>query len=110
MWRLVQLVDFASSDGVLTLVRRSGPFTPGYAVFLDREFTVILTGTQTVAGAIAESSFSISHLVSGSTRKNGNLVNIFATRYSKLCAKGSCSLYSWGVGCSFIHNRDLCHW
>jgi hypothetical protein len=48
-------------EGTLTLVRRSDVSTRGCAVLLDRDFTIILTGTQNVVEAIAESSFSMSH-------------------------------------------------
>ncbi|KAG6374076.1 hypothetical protein JVT61DRAFT_4718 [Boletus reticuloceps] len=48
-------------EGTLTLVRRSDVSAPGSAALLDRDFTVILTGTQSVVEAIAESSFSMSH-------------------------------------------------
>ncbi|KAF8556786.1 hypothetical protein OG21DRAFT_1506191, partial [Imleria badia] len=48
-------------ESTLTLVRRSDLSTPGCAVLLDRDFTVILTGTQDVVEAIAERSFSMSH-------------------------------------------------
>ena len=48
-------------DGTLTLARRSDASTPGCAVFLDQDFTVILNGSQSVVEAIAESSFNLSH-------------------------------------------------
>ena len=50
-----------SGDGTLTLAQRSGTPTPGSAVFLDQDFTVILNGSQSVVEAIAESSFNLSH-------------------------------------------------
>ena len=50
-----------SGDGTLTLARRSDTSTPGCAVFLDQDFTVILNGSQSVVEAIAESSFNLSH-------------------------------------------------
>ena len=48
-------------DGALMLALRSDTSTPGCAVFLDQDFTVILNGTQSVVEAIAESSFNLSH-------------------------------------------------
>ena len=48
-------------EGTLSLVRRSDTSTPGSTVLLDRDFTVILTGTQSIVEAITESSFSMSH-------------------------------------------------
>ncbi|KAI9462970.1 hypothetical protein HD554DRAFT_2175739 [Boletus coccyginus] len=55
-------------EGTLALVRRSDVRTPGCAVLLDRDFTLILTGTQDVVEAIAESSFSTSYTLAGSYR------------------------------------------
>ena len=51
----------ARGNGALTLARRSDISTPGCAVFLDQDFTVVLTGNQSVVEAIAESSFNLSH-------------------------------------------------
>jgi hypothetical protein len=48
-------------DGTLTLSRRSNTSTPGCAVLLDQDFTVVLNGNQSVVEAIAESSFNLSH-------------------------------------------------
>ena len=48
-------------ESTLTLVRRSDISMPSCAVLLDRDFTVILTGTQNAVEAIAESSFIMSH-------------------------------------------------
>ncbi|KAG9311096.1 hypothetical protein JVU11DRAFT_9005 [Chiua virens] len=53
-------------DGVLTLVRRSDVSTLGHAILLDRDFTLVLIGSQSVVEAIAESSFNISHPISWS--------------------------------------------
>ena len=51
-------------DSVLTLTRRSDLLAPAYVVFLDREFTMILTGSQCVVEAIAENKVSIPDPVS----------------------------------------------
>lgn len=51
-------------EGTITLVRISNISTRGCAVLLDRDFTVILTGTQSIVEAIAQSSFSMSHIFS----------------------------------------------
>ena len=48
-------------EGILTLARRSDTSTPGCALLLDRDFTVILNGNQSVVEAVAESSFNLSH-------------------------------------------------
>ena len=48
-------------DGTLTLARRSNTSTPGCAVFLDQDFTVVVNGNQSVVEAIAESGFNLSH-------------------------------------------------
>ena len=55
-------------EATLTLVRRSDVRTPGCAVLLGRDFTLILIGTQDVVEAIAESSFSTSHTLAGNYR------------------------------------------
>lgn len=47
-------------DGTLTLTRRSDAPTPGCAVLLDNDFTLILIGNHSVVEAIAETNFSIS--------------------------------------------------
>ncbi|KAF8547799.1 hypothetical protein OG21DRAFT_1526737 [Imleria badia] len=51
----------ARGNGTLTLARRSYISTPGCTVLLDQDFTVVLTGDQSVVEAIAESSFNLSH-------------------------------------------------
>lgn len=48
-------------DGTLTLAQRSNTTTPGCAVLLDQDFTVVLNGSQSVVEAIAENSFNLSH-------------------------------------------------
>ncbi|KAF8556785.1 hypothetical protein OG21DRAFT_1495315 [Imleria badia] len=50
-------------ESTLSLVRRSDISTPGCAVLLDRDFTVIIIGIQYVVEAIAESSFTMSHTI-----------------------------------------------
>ena len=47
-------------DYTLTLARRSDACTPGFAVFLDQDFTLVLIGSQNVVEAIAESGFHLS--------------------------------------------------
>ena len=48
-------------DGTLILARRSDTSTPGCAVLLDQNFTVILNGNPNIVEAIVENSFIISH-------------------------------------------------
>ena len=54
------LIAVILGDGTLTLARRSDTFTPGCAVLLDHDFTVILIGSQSVVEAIAEANFNLS--------------------------------------------------
>ena len=48
-------------NGTLTPARRSNTSTPGYAVLLDQDFTVVLHGDTSIVEAIAESNFTLSH-------------------------------------------------
>ncbi|KAI9453812.1 hypothetical protein HD554DRAFT_2179280 [Boletus coccyginus] len=65
---LISFYAVLEGEGTLTLVRRSDVRTPGCAVLLDRDFTLILIGTQDIVEAIAESSFRTSHTLAGSYR------------------------------------------
>ncbi|KAN0076705.1 hypothetical protein V8E55_010560 [Tylopilus felleus] len=47
-----------AGEGTLMLARRSDTSTPGCAVLLDQDFTVVLNGPQSVVEAIVESGFS----------------------------------------------------
>ncbi|KAG6380585.1 hypothetical protein JVT61DRAFT_4949 [Boletus reticuloceps] len=46
-------------DGILTLARRSDTSTPGCAVLLGQDFTVVLNGSHSVVEAIVESFQSL---------------------------------------------------
>jgi hypothetical protein len=74
-------------EGTLTLVRRSDISSPGCAVLLDRDFAVILTGTQNVVEAIAESSFSMSHTLKRRYQLAGSLLakHAFYEAFKTLC-------------------------
>ena len=54
------IVAMVYGDGTLTLAQRSETSTPGSAVLLDQDFTVILNGNQGVIEAIVESGFTLS--------------------------------------------------
>ena len=65
-----------SGDGTLTLARRSDMSTPGYAILLDQDFTVVLSGNQNVVEAIGKGSFNLSH--------SNSVWNLTSTRWYRL--------------------------
>ncbi|KAF8131454.1 hypothetical protein EV363DRAFT_1217042 [Boletus edulis] len=82
----------SQGDGTLTLARRSDPSTPGCAVFLDQDFTVVLNGDQSLVEAVSESSFNLSHpnpvwripLV-GESEDKESVYNIFEAVWDAVC-------------------------
>ena len=85
------LAAVLAGDGTLTLARRSDMPTPGCAILLDQDFTVVLSGNQNDVGAIAESSFNLSHPNSVWDPNSVRRYLLLGYRLDTLCEAAFCS-------------------